>query len=139
MLTKQIVGDDGTACGLGFYLGRRRRESRYLHLGYFDGVDHQVEGLLGRRPAVAHLPHGDPGRRTGRSTARPPPPPPPEPPAARAPTTPANPPTLAYAYRPSRRARERAAAAQPHGLVRLRQADPEEEPFWATLTALEGN
>ena len=46
---------------------------------------------------------------------------------------------LAYAYLTLTRLAHRVAAARLHGLVRLRQAGGEEEPHWASLTALEGN
>ena len=46
---------------------------------------------------------------------------------------------LAYAYVTLTRLADRVAAARLHGLVRLRQAGGEEEPHWASLTALEGN
>jgi hypothetical protein len=47
---------------------------------------------------------------------------------------------LAYAYATLTRLAMRVAAARLHGLVQLRQAgDDQEEPHWASLTALEGN
>jgi hypothetical protein len=47
---------------------------------------------------------------------------------------------LAYAYVTLTRLADRVAAARLHGLVRLRQAGgDQEEPHWASLTALEGN
>jgi hypothetical protein len=46
---------------------------------------------------------------------------------------------LAYAYLTLTRLAERVAAARLHGLVQLRQAGGDEEPHWASLTALEGN
>lgn len=46
---------------------------------------------------------------------------------------------LAYAYLTLTRLAERVAAARLHGLVHLRQAGDDEEPHWASLTALEGN
>jgi uncharacterized protein YgfB (UPF0149 family) len=46
---------------------------------------------------------------------------------------------LAYAYVTLTRLADRVAAARLHGLVMLRQAGGEEEPHWASLTALEGN
>jgi uncharacterized protein YgfB (UPF0149 family) len=46
---------------------------------------------------------------------------------------------LAYAYVTLTRLADRVAAARLHGLVRLRQAGGEEEPHWASLTALAGN
>jgi hypothetical protein len=47
---------------------------------------------------------------------------------------------LAYAYLTLSRLAERVAAARLHGLVKLRQAGgDQEEPHWASLTALEGN
>jgi len=47
---------------------------------------------------------------------------------------------LAYAYMTLTRLATRVAAARLHGLVHLRQAGgDQEEPHWASLTALEGN
>jgi len=47
---------------------------------------------------------------------------------------------LAYAYVTLTRLADRVAAVRLHGLVRLRQAGgDQEEPHWASLTALEGN
>ena len=48
---------------------------------------------------------------------------------------------LAYAYATLTRLATRVAAARLHGLVQLRQAGSgdQEEPHWASLTALEGN
>lgn len=46
---------------------------------------------------------------------------------------------LAYAFVTLQRFSARIEAARLRGLVRLRPADPDEERFWATLTALEGN
>jgi hypothetical protein len=47
---------------------------------------------------------------------------------------------LAYAYVTLTRLADRVATARLHGLVRLRQAGgDQEEPHWASLTALEGN
>lgn len=47
---------------------------------------------------------------------------------------------LAYAYLTLTRLAKRVAAARLHGLVQLRQAGGgQEEPHWASLTALEGN
>jgi hypothetical protein len=47
---------------------------------------------------------------------------------------------LAYAYTTLTRLATRVAAARLHGLVQLRQAGgDQEEPHWASLTALEGN
>ncbi len=62
MLTPQIVGADGAACGLGFYVRRKRRDVRYLHLGFFDGWDHHAEGFLRRRVVVTALSNGDRGK-----------------------------------------------------------------------------
>ncbi len=46
---------------------------------------------------------------------------------------------LAYAYVTLTRLADRVASARLHGLVHLRQAGGEDEPHWASLTALEGN
>ncbi len=46
---------------------------------------------------------------------------------------------LAHGYMTLRRFATRIALANLHGLVRLRPADPREETFWASLTALEGS
>jgi hypothetical protein len=47
---------------------------------------------------------------------------------------------LAHAYLTLTRLARRVAAARLHGLVQLRQAGgDQEEPHWASLTALEGN
>jgi hypothetical protein len=46
---------------------------------------------------------------------------------------------LAHAYMILRRTAARIATANLRGLVRLRPANPAEEAFWASLTALEGN
>lgn len=46
---------------------------------------------------------------------------------------------LAFAYQTLQRFAARIAQANLRGLVRLRPADPADECFWATLTALEGN
>jgi hypothetical protein len=46
---------------------------------------------------------------------------------------------LAHAYVTLRRLSARIAAANLHGLVKLRPADPDDDCFWTTLTALEGN
>ncbi len=62
MLTPQIVGADGTLCGLGFYLRRKRSDLRYTHLGFFDGWDHRVEGLVRRRTVVTILSNGNRGK-----------------------------------------------------------------------------
>ncbi len=45
----------------------------------------------------------------------------------------------AYAYVTLKRLADRVAAAGLHGLVRLRQADAEEEIYWASLQALTGS
>ncbi len=46
---------------------------------------------------------------------------------------------LAFAFVTLQRFAARIEAGKLSGLVRLRPADPSEERFWATLTALEGN
>lgn len=46
---------------------------------------------------------------------------------------------LAYAYQTLQRLATRIAAANLRGLVRLRPADPDDECYWASLVALEGN
>ena len=46
---------------------------------------------------------------------------------------------LAQAYMTLTRLAERVTAARLHGLVHLRQAGGDDEPHWASLTALEGN
>lgn len=46
---------------------------------------------------------------------------------------------LAYAFVTLQRVAARIENVRLRGLVRLRPADPSEERFWATLTALEGN
>jgi hypothetical protein len=46
---------------------------------------------------------------------------------------------LAYAYTTLKRLADRIANARLSGAVRLQPADPTEERYWATLTALEGN
>ena len=46
---------------------------------------------------------------------------------------------LAYAYTTLRRFAVRIGNANLSGLVKLRPADPEDESYWATLTALEGS
>lgn len=47
--------------------------------------------------------------------------------------------TLAQAFATSRRLADRIATANLRGLVRLQPAEPREERYWPTLTALEGN
>jgi len=46
---------------------------------------------------------------------------------------------LAYAYTTLKRLADRIANARLSGAVRLQPADPTEERYWATLTALEGH
>lgn len=47
--------------------------------------------------------------------------------------------TLAYAFATSHRLAARVTNAKLQGPVRLQPADPREERYWPTLTALEGN
>jgi hypothetical protein len=46
---------------------------------------------------------------------------------------------LAYAYATLQHLARRIATANLHGLVRLEPAHPDEESYWPSLTALEGN
>lgn len=59
MVTPQIRGDDGAACGLGFFLREKRAATRYSHLGYFDGWHLQVEGMQRPNCGVTVLGNGD--------------------------------------------------------------------------------
>ena len=62
MLTPQVVGADGTVCGLGFYLRPKRSDLGYAHLGFFGGWNHHAAGFLRRRVALVAFSNGDRGR-----------------------------------------------------------------------------